>query len=53
MEFEKYVQERMTPLVPMTWAMCSDLQLAEDLVQDVLIKVHRHWARIVATGLSC
>lgn len=46
MDFEQYVRERMNPLVRLTWAMCADHQLAEDLVQDVLIKVHRHWDRI-------
>ena len=28
------------------FAMCGDVGLAEDLLQDVLIKFHRNWARV-------
>ena len=46
-DFDKFVTARVPVLVRTATALCGgDLALAEDLVQDVLIKVHRRWASI-------
>jgi RNA polymerase sigma-70 factor (sigma-E family) len=48
--FEQYAKRRLPALLVMARAMCTDSGLAEDLVQDVLIKVHARWASISATA---
>jgi DNA-directed RNA polymerase specialized sigma24 family protein len=45
-DFESFAVERGPGLVRLAHALCADFGLAEDLVQDVLLKVHRDWARI-------
>jgi len=45
-EFEDFVRERMPALVRFTAAMCADRGLAEDVVQDVLMRVHARWPKI-------
>jgi RNA polymerase sigma-70 factor (sigma-E family) len=46
--FEEFVRSQTRPLLGLATAMSSDAALAEDLVQDVLIKVHGRWERIAA-----
>lgn len=46
MEFETFVRERMPALVRFTAALCADRALAEDVVQDVLVRVHARWATV-------
>jgi RNA polymerase sigma-70 factor (sigma-E family) len=46
--FEQYATTRLTALLGTARAICGDPALAEDLVQDVLIKVHAHWDGIEA-----
>ncbi len=48
MAFEQYAIRRLPALLGTARAMCADMQLAEDLVQDVLVKVHKGWAEISA-----
>jgi RNA polymerase sigma-70 factor (sigma-E family) len=44
--FEEFAAARVPVLVRTAVQLCGDLGLAEDLVQEVLIKVHRQWDRI-------
>jgi RNA polymerase sigma-70 factor (sigma-E family) len=44
--FEEYARARLGALLRLARGMTLDAPLAEDLVQDVLIKVQRHWAQI-------
>lgn len=44
--FEDFVVTRGPALVRFTHALSGDRQLAEDLVQEVLVKAHRRWSRI-------
>src|SRR5579875_929378 len=48
MGFEEFVRSQTRPLLGLGTAMSSDAALAEDLVQDVLLKVHGRWERIAA-----
>jgi RNA polymerase sigma-70 factor (sigma-E family) len=44
--FDQFASPRLNSWLKMSTALCRDPLLAEDLLQDVLIKVHRHWQRI-------
>ena len=46
--FEEYVSARTGQLHRFAYVLCGDRHLAEDLVQDVLARAHRRWARIEA-----
>ena len=46
-EFEDFVVARGAALVRTARRLLRDPHDAEDVVQDVLVKVHRHWATIV------
>ncbi|MFC5034773.1 SigE family RNA polymerase sigma factor [Streptomyces sp. So13.3] len=48
--FEEYVQARGPALLRLAFLLCSDRHLAEDLTQDVLIRVYRQWRRISGLG---
>lgn len=50
MSFDEFVTARGPTLVRTAVALTGDPGLAEDLVQDVLLKVHQRWARI--SGLA-
>lgn len=41
--FEQFATDRLRPLLRLAGAICQDTTLAEDLVQDVLIKVAQRW----------
>ncbi len=47
-DFDAFVQARGAVLLRLARGMLRDPQHAEDVVQDVLVNVHRHWAKIVA-----
>ena len=44
--FEEYVVTRGPTLLRFAYLLCGDRHLAEDLVQEVLVRAHRRWARI-------
>lgn len=49
MRFEHWVRDQLPPLLRLAQSLSADRQLGEDLVQDVLVKVHARWDRISAT----
>jgi RNA polymerase sigma-70 factor (sigma-E family) len=48
MTFEQYASRRLPVMLGTARAICADDALAEDLVQDVLIKLHARWSVIGA-----
>ncbi len=48
--FEAYVAARFATLSRVAYLLTGDRQLAEDLTQNALISVARHWERVVAGG---
>jgi RNA polymerase sigma-70 factor (sigma-E family) len=46
--FDEYVIARSAMLLRFGYLLCGDRHLAEDLVQEVLIKAHRRWSAIEA-----
>lgn len=43
--FEDYVTVRGPALLRLAYLLCADRHLAEDLTQDVLVRVHGRWRR--------
>ena len=48
MEFEEFVRERLAVLLRYATVLACDRSLAEDIVQNVLIRAQIHWSRIRA-----
>ncbi|WP_327636002.1 SigE family RNA polymerase sigma factor [Kribbella sp. NBC_00482] len=46
MTFEEWTRQGVPDLVRFATVLCGSGHLAEDLVQDTVIKAHRHWDRI-------
>jgi len=46
MTFEEYTSWRLPAVLRFAAVLTGDRALAEDVVQEVLIRAHRHWARI-------
>ena len=46
MDFEQFVEANMASWLGFATALCADRYLAEDLVQEVLIRVHGRWASV-------
>ncbi len=46
--FEGFVVARSPTLLRYAYVLCGDSALAEDLLQEGLLKAHRHWNRISA-----
>ena len=46
MDFDRWARSRLRELLRFAMVLCCDRGLAEDVVQDTLVKVHRHWGRI-------
>jgi RNA polymerase sigma-70 factor (sigma-E family) len=45
-EFDAYVRARGRGLLRFAFLLCHDDHLAQDLVQEALVKAHRRWSRI-------
>lgn len=45
-EFLQYARRRASRLHQSAYVLCGDWHLAEDLVQDTMVKVYRHWPRV-------
>jgi RNA polymerase sigma-70 factor (sigma-E family) len=48
--FEEFAASRLRGLLGTAVALCGDVGLAEDLVQDVLIKAQSNWGRVERTA---
>ena len=48
MEFEQYAMQRLPALLATARAVCGEPALANDVLQDVLIKLHSRWPEISA-----
>jgi RNA polymerase sigma-70 factor (sigma-E family) len=48
--FRAFVDARWSSLVSTACIVTADRQIAEDCVQEALVRVHRHWGRIEADG---
>jgi RNA polymerase sigma-70 factor (sigma-E family) len=48
--FQAYVAARLAGLSRVAYLLTGDWHLAEDLVQVTLVRVARHWERVVASG---
>ncbi len=46
MDFESYVHDSRTPLLRFAVVLTDDPELAQDVVQDVLLRAQRNWVRI-------
>jgi RNA polymerase sigma-70 factor (sigma-E family) len=46
MTFEEYARARLPQLLRVAQTICGDRQLGEDLVQNVLIKLHLRWSSV-------
>jgi RNA polymerase sigma-70 factor (sigma-E family) len=45
-EFREFVRSRGTPLHQSAYLLCGDRHLADDVVQDTLVKAYQHWRRV-------
>jgi RNA polymerase sigma-70 factor (sigma-E family) len=48
-EFREFARSRAAPLHRAAYLLCGDWHLADDLVQETLVKTYRHWARVRRT----
>ena len=49
-EFREFVTTRWTALLRTAYLLTGDHDRAEDLVQSALVRVHRHWAKVLAAA---
>ena len=45
-EFREFMRDRASPLHQSAYLLCGDWHLADDLVQDTLVKAYQHWPRV-------
>ncbi len=46
--FDEFAREQLPALVRFAAVLTGDRDLAQDLVQDALVRAHRHWARVTS-----
>jgi RNA polymerase sigma-70 factor (sigma-E family) len=46
LEFREFARDRGSPLHQLAYLLCGDWHLAQDLVQETLVKAYRHWPRV-------
>jgi RNA polymerase sigma-70 factor (sigma-E family) len=51
MTYDEFVAARLQPLLRYAVMLTGDPHLAEDLVQDTMVRVQLHWRRVAATEL--
>jgi RNA polymerase sigma-70 factor (sigma-E family) len=44
--FAQLYRERYAPMVRLAYLLTSDMMVAEELVQDAFVRVHRRWAQV-------
>jgi RNA polymerase sigma-70 factor (sigma-E family) len=49
-EFREFIETRWAALLRTAYLLTGDHDRAEDLVQSALVRVHRHWAKVLAEG---
>jgi RNA polymerase sigma-70 factor (sigma-E family) len=49
-DFAEYVQARTGALLRLAYLLCGNAHTAEDVVQEALLRTHRHWDRVRAAG---
>ncbi|WP_091512717.1 MULTISPECIES: SigE family RNA polymerase sigma factor [Amycolatopsis] len=49
MHFEDFAREQLPGLVRFAAVLTGDRELAQDVVQDALVRAHQRWRRVVAT----
>ncbi|MFY1700606.1 SigE family RNA polymerase sigma factor [Micromonospora sp. WMMA1923] len=47
-DFDEFVQGRGRALLRFAYVLCGDAHLAEDIVQEVLARMHRRWDKVTA-----
>lgn len=50
MDFEQFVRQRVPPLVRFASALCADHGLAEEIVQEVVMRMHGRWDTVRQVG---
>ena len=45
-EFREFARSRAAPLHRASYLLCGDWHLADDIVQETLVKTYRHWSRV-------
>src|SRR6195952_1363460 len=45
-EFREFARSRAAPLHRAAYLLCGDWHLADDIVQETLVKAYRHWSRV-------
>ena len=45
-EFREFARSRAAPLHRAAYLLCGDWHLADDIVQETLVKTYRHWSRV-------
>ncbi|MGW4062787.1 SigE family RNA polymerase sigma factor [Amycolatopsis sp. NPDC004747] len=48
MHFEEFAREELPELVRFAAVLTGDRDLAQDVVQDALVRAHQHWRRVTA-----